>query len=179
LFRGKAIIKNKVTYRGAIQPKRSDCAVQATATVPQLAGYQFLRDQFIVAPRIGAYPQFLFVFGTALILAVIRLAHFAFVFVKVLSATWHYQSPTPLELASFYNLVLRMTIYASLVSDAIFQVVFLNTWHQITSSWKGSRKTDCALSSLQHWCRLARSSVSEVTKGGVNVRLGVFDPRSG
>jgi hypothetical protein len=82
-----------------------------------------LRDQFIVAPRIGAYPQFPFGFGTALILAVIRLAHFAFVFVKVLSATWYYQPPTLLELASFYNLVLCITIYAPLVSDAIFQVV--------------------------------------------------------
>ena len=74
----------------------------------------------MVAPRIGAYPHFQFGLGTALMLAVIRPAHFASVFVKVLSATWYYQPPTPLELASFYNLVLFMAIYASLVSDAMF-----------------------------------------------------------
>ena len=95
LFRGKAVINKELTYRDAVHAGRLDYGVHAAGTLTHRAGqYQFWRDQFIVAPGTDASPQFLPGLGAALRFALIQLAHFAFVFVKVLTAAWHFPFST-------------------------------------------------------------------------------------
>jgi hypothetical protein len=109
-----------------------------------------------------ASPQFLLGLGTALIFALIQLAHFASVFVKVLTATWHFQFSTLLGWPdSFCILTFCMAIQALVEFDAMYPFVFCDTSHQNNSPLGTAPARGCPLY-YGSTCRLAGSSLSNI-----------------